>query len=128
MSIRLRSKVFMQESINSILISIHESLYPARELIFIAGLLYLIATSFYYQRQRSVIMTEQTKIARNAILHSGLASFIASYGAALEFQDQYFLDHLIILLPICTLLVPSILMLFLWIGYYFVSGTKQNNK
>ncbi len=31
----------MQEKINSILILIHEALYPAREVIFIVGLLYL---------------------------------------------------------------------------------------
>ena len=117
----------MQEAINSILVSLHKFLYPAREAILIVGLSYLIATGFYYQWRRSKITVSQKKIIRNAMLHSGLAAFIASYGATLEVQDQYFLDHLLILLPICSLMVPGLLMLFLWIGFYFMSKSKSDN-
>lgn len=115
----------MQEAINSILLSLHKFLYPAREEIFTIGLIYLIISSFYYQWRRSKIAVSQKHVVRNAILHSGLAAFIASYGATLEIQDQFFLEHLFVFLPICSLLIPSLLVLFLWIGYYF--RLKSNN-
>lgn len=117
----------MYEAMNSILVSIHESLFPARGVISIAGILYLIATGFYFQWRRSNNLISQKRIIRKAILHAGLAAFIASYGALLEVQEPSFLEHLIILLPICTLFVPGLLMLFLWIGYFFVSKSKINN-
>lgn len=113
---------------NSILVLLHKTLYPVREVIFIAGLLYLIVTGLIYQWRRSKDLSSQKKIIRNAILHSGLAAIITSYGAVLEVQEQYFLDHLFLLLPICTLVVPGFLMVFLWIGFYFVSKSRNASE
>lgn len=118
----------MQETINSLLVSLHRFLYPGREVIFIVGLLYSIVITFYYKGQVSKDKILQNRIIRIAMLHAGIAVFIVSYGATLEIQEPIFLDNLIILLPICTLLLPSLLVLFLWIGYYFASKTKNNNE
>jgi hypothetical protein len=118
----------MYEAINSILVSLHKSLYSAREIIFVTGLLYLIVSGFYFQWQRSKGTVSRKKIIRNAILHGALAGSIASYGVALEIQEKYFLDHLLVLLPICTFLGPGLLVLFLWISYYFWSKSKKTDE
>lgn len=118
----------MKETVNFMLVSLHRFLYPARDAIFIVGLLYLIATAFYYKGQNSRSTILQKRIVRNAMLNAGLAAIITSYGAILEIQEQEFIDNLFIFVPLCTLLVPGLLVLFLWIGFYFVSKSKEDNN
>ena len=118
----------MLDALNFMLVSLHKALYPVRGAILIFGILYLVVTGFYYQWRRSKDAISQKKIVRKAILQSGLAAIIASYGVALEVQEQYFLDHLFLLLPICILVVPSLLVLFLWIGFYFTSKSNSEIK